>query len=294
MSGVFTSLESRTLSLGGLTLHYFAGGSGSPVVLVHGIGSSASLEWRFTLDVLAREHQVFALDLPGFGQSDKPAVDYGLSFFQDTVRAFIEALNLPHVALMAVSFGGRVALGLALDSPAVIDRLVLVDSLGLGPPRRVLTYRLLLIHGIGELMMSSTEMALRRLSPSTVRRFWGWYVSRPHPIEEVLGDSQLADYRQMMATPAYRAAYLATLRAVASLRRLRDGVVVEQRLGELSMPTLVVWGRHDHIFPAAHAEAAQRKIPQSRAVIFEDSGHTPQLEEPDRFNQLVLDFLRTS
>jgi len=294
MSGVFTSLESRTLSLGGLTLHYFAGGSGSPVVLVHGLGSSASLEWRFTLDALANQHQVFALDLPGFGQSDKPAVDYGLSFFQDTVRAFIAALNLPRVALMAVSFGGRVALGLALDSPAVIDKLVLVDSLGLGAPRRVLTYRLLLIHGIGELMLSSTEMALRRLSPSTVRRFWGWYVSRPHPIQEVLGDSQLADYQQMMATPAYRAAYLATLRAVASLRRLRDGVILEKRLGELSMPTLIVWGRRDHIFPAAHAEAAQTKIPQSRVVILEDSGHTPQLEEPDRFNQLVLDFLRTS
>ena len=94
--------------------------------------------------------------------------------------------------------------------------------------------------------------------------------------------------------PAYRAAYLSALRSVAGMRRVRDGVLVEDRLGEHSMPTLLVWGRHDHIFPPSHAEEAARRIPDAGVEIFEDSGHTPQMEEPERFNQLVLGFLTRS
>jgi pimeloyl-ACP methyl ester carboxylesterase len=72
---------------------------------------------------------------------------------------------------------------------------------------------------------------------------------------------------------------------------LRDGVTLEAQLPQLSMPVLLVWGRHDHLFPASHAEAAAALVPNARVEIFEDSGHTPQMEEPDRFNRLVLDFL---
>jgi pimeloyl-ACP methyl ester carboxylesterase len=68
-------------------------------------------------------------------------------------------------------------------------------------------------------------------------------------------------------------------------------VVVDARLSDLAMPTLLVWGRHDHIFPVAHAEAAARRIRGARMEIFEASGHTPQMEEPERFNRLVLNFL---
>jgi proline iminopeptidase len=73
--------------------------------------------------------------------------------------------------------------------------------------------------------------------------------------------------------------------------QLRGGIGVQDRLTELGMPTLVIWGRHDHIFPVRHAEAAKDKLPNGRVVIFDDSGHTPQMEEPERFNRLVLDFL---
>lgn len=294
MSAVFASLQSRTVSLRGLTIHYFVGGSGTPVVLIHGLGSSAGLEWRFNLEALAAEHQVYGLDLPGFGLSDKPALDYRLSFFVEVVRSFLEAQDLKHVALMGASFGGRIALGVALEAPEVTERLVLVDALGVGVPRRVLHYRLLLLRGLGELMLSSSGLALRRLNPSLIRRLWRWYQFRARANELALGDSQLADYQRLMAIPAYRAAYLATLRSVASLRSLHDGVIVEERLGELGMPTLLIWGRHDQVFPASHAEAAQRRMQRSRVVVFEHSGHTPQLEEPERFNRLVLDFLRES
>lgn len=260
-------------------------------MLVHGLGTSAGLEFRFNLEALAGEHRVLALDLPGFGASDKPDVAYTIPFFVDTLEAFLDTLQIEQPAVMAVSFGGRVALGLALDRPTGVQKLVLVDSLGLGTPRRVMAYRLLLTRGIGELMMTSTATALRRLSPKTVRRFWGWYLNRPQSVETILSDSRIADHGRMMVTPGYQAAYLATLRSLTNQTNLRDGVILDRELRTLAVPTLLVWGRHDHLFPASHATAAAAVMPNARVEIFEDTGHTPQMEEPERFNRLVLDFL---
>lgn len=292
MSGVFPSLESRTASVRGLTLHYMIGGRGMPLVLVHGLGSSASLEWRFNLEALAAEFRVLAPDLPGFGASDKPALAYTIAFFVETLKDFVAAQGLDRLAIMGASYGGRIALGLALELPGVVERLVLVDALGVGRPRRDPAYALLQVQGIGELMLGGAERVLARFRPAVVRRFWGWYLRRPRSMARILTDSRIADQRRMLASPDYRAAYLATLRAVTSLRRLRDGVMLDDRLHEVSIPTLLVWGRHDHIFPAREAEAARPKFSDARLVVFEDCGHTPQLEDPDRFNRVVLDFLK--
>ncbi|TMF22481.1 MAG: alpha/beta fold hydrolase, partial [Chloroflexi bacterium] len=171
------------------------------------------------------------------------------------------------------------------------ERLVLVDALGVGPPRRVLAYRILLTKGLGELTLSGTARALRRMNPATIRRFWGWYLRRPGRVDTILSDERIANHGTLLSTPEYRAAYLSALRSIARMGQLRDGITVEDRLAELPMPTLLIWGRHDHIFPASHAETAKLKMRNGRVEIFENSGHTPQMEEPNRFNKLVLDFL---
>ena len=291
MASAFPSFDSRTLAVDGVNIHYFCGGSGSPLVLVHGLGSSAAVEFYFNLEALAAHHHVLAIDLPGFGHSDKPILEYTIDLFAKAVRDLMACENIERSAVMGVSMGGRVALGLALDSPEMVERLVLVDALGVGRPRRVLAYRLLLTKGLGELTLSSTARALRRMKPATIRRFWSWYLRRPGQVDTMLTDERIADQGAMLSRPEYRAAYLSALRSIAGMRDLRDGIVVGDRLADLQMPTLLIWGRHDHLFPAVHAESAVAKLPNGRVEIFEDSGHTPQMEEPERFNQLVLDFL---
>lgn len=291
MAAAFPSFDSRTLTVDGVNIHYFCGGSGSPLVLIHGLGSSAAVEFYFNLEPLAANHRVLAIDLPGFGHSDKPALEYTIELFARAVRDLMACEKLDRAAVMGVSLGGRVALGLALESPETVERLILVDALGVGAPRRVLAYRILLTRGLGELTLMSTARALRRMKPATIRRFWGWYLRRPKGVDTILSDQRIADHGVLLSTPEYRAAYLSALRSVAGMRDLRDGVTAQDRLKDLRMPTLLIWGRHDHIFPAAHAEAALQQLPNGRVEIFEDSGHTPQMEEPERFNQLVLDFL---
>ena len=292
MATKFPSLDSRTLTVDGLNVHYFCGGSGSPVVLVHGLGSSAAVEFYFNLEALAANHHVLAIDLPGFGLSDKPALEYTIDVFVKAVKDLMQSESLERAAVMGVSMGGRVALGLALEAPDTVERLILVDALGVGAPKAVLAYRLLLTRGLGELTLSSTARALRRMNPQTIRRFWAWYMRRPGQLDDILTDQRIADHGTLLSKPEYRAAYLSALRSIAGMHTLRDGIVVRDRLGELAMPTLLIWGRHDHIFPAVHAEAAVERLRRGRLEIFEDSGHTPQMEEPERFNRVVLEFLR--
>jgi pimeloyl-ACP methyl ester carboxylesterase len=288
----FPSFESKTVTIDGVNLHYFCGGSGPPLVLVHGLGSSAAVEFYYNLEPLAAHHRVFAIDLPGFGRSDKPVLEYTIDLFVRAVSDLMACEGIERAAVMGVSMGGRVALGLALDSPEKVERLVLVDALGVGAPRRVLAYSILLTRGLGELTLRGTARALRQMNPAVIRRFWGWYLKRPNRVASIWSDERIANHGTLLATPEYRAAYLSALRSIAGMRQLRNGVVVEDRLPELRMPTLLIWGGHDHIFPASHAQAAKDRIPNGRLEIFDDSGHTPQMEEPDRFNRVVFDFLQ--
>lgn len=292
MGSAFPSFESRTVTVDGLNVHYLCGGSGSPLVLVHGLGSSAAVEFYFNLEPLVASHRILAIDLPGFGRSDKPALEYTIELFVRAVRDLMVCEHVERAAVMGVSMGGRVALGLALESPQMVERLILVDALGVGAPKRVFAYRVLLTRGLGELTLRGTARALRRMNPRTIRRFWTWYMKRPGQVDGILSDQRIADHGELLSKPEYRAAYLSSLRSIAGMSTLRDGVVVRDRLKELRMPTLLIWGRHDHIFPASHAEEATQVLPNGRAEVFESSGHTPQMEEPERFNRLVLDFLR--
>src|SRR5436309_12736250 len=126
MAALFPSFESRMVGIDGVNLHYGCGGSGSPLVLVHGLGSSAAVEFYFNLEPLAANHRVFAIDLPGFGHSDKPVLAYTIELFVKAVRDLMACETLERAAVLGVSLGGRVVLDLALESPDLVARPVLV------------------------------------------------------------------------------------------------------------------------------------------------------------------------
>src|SRR6266480_6369138 len=138
MAAQFPSFESRTVTVDGVNIHYVCGGTGTPLVLVHGLGSSAAVEFYYNLEPLAAHHRVLAIDLPGFGKSDKPVLEYTIDLFVKAVRDLMACEGLERAAVRGVSMCGRVALGPALDSPESVERLVLVDALGVGPAQRQL------------------------------------------------------------------------------------------------------------------------------------------------------------
>src|SRR5437879_13855819 len=106
MAAQFPSFESRTITIDGVNLHYFCGGSGPPLVLVHGLGSSAAVEFYYNLEALAAHHRVFAVDLPGFGRSDKPVLEYTIDLFVRAVSDLMAGEGIERAAVLGGSMGG--------------------------------------------------------------------------------------------------------------------------------------------------------------------------------------------
>ncbi len=124
-------MEDKFITTGGFTTHYLVGGKGSPLVLVHGITTTAEGAWKYNLPSLTQHHRVYALDLIGHGKSDKPLIDYTLPFFTAFFGQFVEALGLEKFSLVGHSFGGGIALAFSLNNPGKVGKLVLIDSSGI-------------------------------------------------------------------------------------------------------------------------------------------------------------------
>jgi pimeloyl-ACP methyl ester carboxylesterase len=276
--------------IGGLQVHHVYGGEGSPPVLfVHGLGSSGYLEWRFNLPVLARSREVFALDLPGFGRSDQPPDGYGVPLFADVVEGYIRSRGVRPV-LVGTSMGGRVALEVALRHPESLAKLVLVNSLGVVRPNVQLFYPLVFVPRVGEAVLAVMREALHRLPPAAIQRWARRFVRDPADVERVLDETFLAGMREMHATDGYARAYASTVRALADSQARGTGRLLA-RLAATGLPILLIWGERDRLLPVERAREAVRALPGARLEVIQGAGHTPQAERPDRFNQVLEDFL---
>jgi pimeloyl-ACP methyl ester carboxylesterase len=278
------------VAAGGLQVHHVYGGRGAPPVLfVHGLGSAGYLEWRFNLPDIARSHQVFALDLPGFGRSEQPPDGYGIPLFAGVVEEYIRAQGIRPV-LVGTSMGGRVALEVALRSPGALRKMVLVNALGVVRPNVQLFYPLVLVPGLGEAVLTLMREVLHRVPPAAIQRYARRFLQAPEDVERLMDDAFLASMREMYATEGYPRAYASTVRALAE-RQARDSAGLMARLAGTSLPVLLIWGEEDRLLPVSRAREAVRSLPGARLEVIEGAGHTPQAERPDRFNRVLEDFL---
>lgn len=283
MRGGFVRLE-------GLQVHHVYGGKGSPsIVFIHGLGSAGYLEWRYTLPALAGSHRVFAPDLPGFGRSEKPVDGYGIPLFARVVEDYIGARRLKPV-LVGTSMGGRVALEVALRRPESVRKLVLVNSLGVVRPSFQPFYPLLLVPRVGEGVMGLMREALHRLPPDQVRRYARRFMGVKGDVERVLDDAYLSGMREMHAADGYPKAYVSTVRSLAR-REAYEPASLMSRLAETGLDVLLIWGEHDSLLPLSRARMAHEGMPGARLAVIENAGHSPQVERPEAFNQVLESFV---
>jgi pimeloyl-ACP methyl ester carboxylesterase len=260
-----------------------AGEGGPPTLLLHGGGfDSADFSYGRVVGSLSRGRRVFAPDLPGYGGSDKPDLDYDLAYYVDFLARLMDALGLMRAALLGLSMGGGAALGLALSEPERVERLVLVDSYGLGRevPRGRLGYFLARTPLAADLIY-----ALMRRSRRIVR--WG-LLSVVHD-RRVVTDGLTEQARGLLNEPD-------SGRAFRSFRENEvrwDGLRTDfsDRLGEIIAPTLIIHGAHDPAVPVAWARRAHARLPNSELRVFDGCGHWPPRERPEEFNRVVEDFL---
>jgi pimeloyl-ACP methyl ester carboxylesterase len=235
------------------------------------------------LDGLARDHTVLVPDLLGHGASAKPRGDYSMGAFASGVRDLMVALDVPRATIVGHSLGGGVAMQLAYQFPERAERLALVSSGGLG--RSV--HRLL-----RAATLPGSELVLPVLAHShlmSAGRLAGRALGRlglrlgTDTAEMLRGHASLSDAET-------RSAFLHTLRASIDPGGQRvDG---RDRLYLAStLPTMIIWGAQDPIIPVAHGRRAAELVPGSRMHVFEDAGHFPFMDDPDRFVALVRDWI---
>jgi pimeloyl-ACP methyl ester carboxylesterase len=276
-------IQDRYIKVGDINTRYWMEGeSSSDVLLVHGLGGSVE-NWVHNIRPLAEKHRVYAVDLLGFGRSDKKPLIHDLLVLVRFIRGFMDTLGIEKATLVGNSLGGGLVLSFAVEYPQKVVKLVLVDNAGMG--RGVITdFKLCSLPVIGELSV--------RPSLKGTARLW-----RKIVYDALLITPELVDltYRLAAQTGAKKA-LLAALRAGINLLGQKDKLTRQllARLNTVKAPALVVWGRQDRIIPPAHARIALEKIPGARLEFFDRCGHMPQLEYPDKFNELVLDFLAES
>ena len=275
------AVDERNIEVDGLPIRYLTAGTGPPLVLFHGAGDKA-LDWRWVMPTLAATHRVYAPDLPGSPDSARPAADYSPAFFERFVAAFVDALEKGRATFVGNSFGGLIALRLALSEPARVRALVLVDSAGLG---RTVNPVFTSVNVPG---LSDAAIPFWRTQVGAYQRAWGRAASLfAHPTS--VPREWLAEQCRLALSPGYLESHLTALRAQVDPGGQRE-VLVDQ-LSLLRIPTLVVWGARDRVFPESQAREASVRLHEGSLALIPDCGHMPHVECPDRFLVALGEFL---
>jgi len=258
----------KEVTVFGQKIHYVDVGSGPVVVLLHGMGGNTA-NWAFQMPALAQKYRVIVPDMVGFGRSDKPFINYRIGTYADFLDKFLDELKVEKASLVGNSMGGWISALYALQRPARVERLVLVDAAGFRPPKE---FDLAALSGLNP----STREGVRQLALLI-------FANKQIAANDAAIDQMLA--QRISAGDGH------VIRALTeSIHRGED--MLDGRLGAIKHPTLIVWGRDDGLTPLAReGERFKREIAGSQLVVFDNCGHIPQVEKAAEFNAAVLKFL---
>lgn len=254
------------------------------LILIHGLASNLGF-WRYNIPALAEHFRVIALDLPGYGRSEKSGdYPYTLSFFASTIRDLIAELELGDVTLVGQSMGGQIAMVAALTHPDVIDRLVLVDPAGIETFEPGEARWLRNVYTIEGIRLTPEDAIRRNLSLN----FYEWDDRLEWMVEErarLAKDDEFDEF-------AY-----AVRESVGAMLDEPTAPYLER----IEQPTLIIYGEFDELIPNPYLHPgfardvfgeAHERIPNSTLVEIDDAGHLVMMERPEAFNQAVMEWLR--
>lgn len=265
-------------------ISYIDQGSGEQtIILVHGLASNAGF-WRYNIPELSKKFRVIAVDLPGYGKSQKGDYNYSMSFYADEIKKLIEELKLKNVVYVGHSMGGQIGIKLAIKYPSLLNKLILASPAGFEEfqqgegdwLRSVMTMK-----GV----KSTTEEGIRR---NLAMNFYSWDDKWEWMVEERVRMRKAADFDEFAYTVV----------------RCVNGMLDEPTFDKLSLiktPTLVIYGKYDGLIPNPYLnpghtsdvfENGAKNMLNVELIEIDNAGHMIQFEKPDEFNQAVLDFLK--
>jgi triacylglycerol lipase len=259
--------QDKTILVFGQTIHYWDVGSGPVLVLVHGLGSSKDGDWGRVVAPLSKKYRVIAMDQIGFGRSDKPLIDYKIQTYVDFLNEFLRSLKVEKASFMGESLGGWISALYAAEISGgahlvPVEKLVLVDAAGL-----------------------QQDKPIPNLNPSTL-------ADMRKLLEAVFYDTSWVTDEALQKSFADKLAkhdgY--TVRAILSSPNLASERL-DDRLAQIHLPTLVVWGKQDALLPITSGERYAAGIVGARLVSFDQCGHVPPVEKTAEFVPVVEAFL---
>jgi len=255
---------------GGQVALFRAGPSdGEVIVLVHGLGRNAARDWEKTIPALAQRYTVYALDLPGFGYSDKGNHLYSPENFARVVQGVLAERVQRPFTLIGHSMGGAVALAFAAAYPQRVSRLVLVDAAGV-------LHRSVYAEFLGRV---GAQRAIGMDSP--------WFEQVVRAIQLRAENWPIHGKVMLERAGVRRRLFGGDPNAIAAFALVEHDF--SEALRAIRAPTLVIWGAEDTIAPPRTGQALASAIGGARLVVLEGVAHAPQVEAPDRFNPIVLD-----
>ena len=277
--------EDQYIKVGSVNTRYWMAGEGSTLLLLHGITNSVE-DWLLNFNVLAGRYRVVAVDLIGHGKTDKPlTASYHIEELGRFIISFIDALELKPVDIIGHSLGGWIALIIAIKHPDYVNRLVLIDSAGLGKETPTII-RLLTLPGLGEFLAANLIKMDFNKFLEIQRENW--------PDAEMATDEMIKLKYEATRKIEHKKTILKTFRALANIFGTKESAYlpVVEGLTSIKHPILVVWGRRDTISPVAWTHRIANACPQAQIEIFDGCGHDAMVEAPNEFNRLVLGFLK--
>jgi pimeloyl-ACP methyl ester carboxylesterase len=269
---------SHFAEIDGVRIHYQETGTGIPLVLIHGFTSS-TYSWKDVFGPLSKNFRVIAVDLKGFGFSGKPDGDYSRPVQAVLVSYLLDYLKIEKAWLCGNSMGGEISLNVALHNPAHVAGLILIDSAGVK------------VNGGGSLAPSYVSIpvvgrvltAIALTSDKLVREG----LEKSYYDDSKITDDRVAAYYRPLKT---RGGQLGALRA----RTQADLFPIEQDLGKINAPALIIWGAEDALIPLEVGRKINSLVKGSKLVIIEKCGHVPQEEMPERVVDEIEKFIAAS
>src|SRR5215216_1993796 len=260
-----------------------AGQTGSSILLLHGGGyDSASISYGPSIGPISQSHRVFAPDWPGYGESDKPNTSYTTEYYETFLGHLMDALGLEKASLIGISMGGAISLGFSLHSPQRVEKLVLVDSHGLGKevPGRVVSYAMVRLPLLNRLVWTLMSRS-RTMVKGSLRTVF-------HDPQFVSSSLVEEDFQAAKKTESGKA-WRSWQRSEIGVGGFRTNFVDE--LHTLAVPTLILHGAEDRYVPVSWARRARTLIEDSELSVIPQCGHWLTREKPTEFSRAVLGFL---
>lgn len=269
--------KGKFVTVDGKKVHYVEAGNGPPIILIHGF-LYHSVMWKKNIDALAEKFKVYAIDLWGWGYSERLGEkEYSFERYGKQIVGFMDALNIKKATLVGQSMGGGISVYVAAHYPEKVERLILVDPAVIPYPMTTIG-KIYQLPFVGEFLNAIPGDALMENNIKTI-----WFYDKNNVTEEYC--------KEVLQPLCIKGSYAGTMFILRNV--LKEPYVESEAklLTKTNIPVLIIHGREDKAIPLDRSKRLNDLWKGSKLVIFDKAGHSPHEEYPEKFNKLAIDFL---